>query len=86
MVKGDYAKQRENANLTYGYSNAYLIMNSDEDYVLVEGDFVTQTYYSHEGRITAGTLEVKGDFIQKDIFQVITVYIIFMPQINIKQF
>ena len=65
LVKGDYRKQRENANLTYGYSNAYLIMNSDEDYVLVEGDFVTQTYYSHEGRITAGTLEVKGDFIQK---------------------
>jgi len=35
------------------------------DYVCVEGNFVTQSYYSHNGRLTDGVLEVKGDFIQK---------------------
>jgi len=40
-------------------------MTNENDYVCVEGNFVTQSYYSHNGRLTDGVLEVKGDFIQK---------------------
>ena len=54
--------------VTYGGSLSYLIMSNEEDYVLVEGDFVTQTYYSHENLLTAGVLEIKGDFLQKITF------------------
>ena len=65
LVRGDYRIQSQNADLTYGNSNGYLTMNNAEDYVLVEGNFVTQAYNTHEGRLTAGILEVKGDFLQK---------------------
>ncbi len=68
LVKGDYRLQTQNANLTYGGSLSYLIMSNEEDYVLVEGDFVTQTYYSHENLLNAGVLEIKGDFLQKITF------------------
>jgi len=40
-------------------------MTNENDYVCVEGNFVTQSYYSHSSRLTDGVLEVKGDFIQK---------------------
>ncbi len=45
-------------------SSAYLKMQYDSDYVSVGGDFATYTSESHTGYLTAGTLELKGDFTQ----------------------
>ncbi|EIC06225.1 Fibronectin type III domain protein, partial [Acetivibrio thermocellus YS] len=69
IVKGDYRIQKESVNaqgqITYGGSDGILHMTNENDYVCVEGNFVTQSYYSHSSRLTDGVLEVKGDFIQK---------------------
>ncbi len=59
IVLGDY--KIDNGNY---YCNAYLNMTNEADYVYVEGDFLTKAYYSHEGSLTAGTLEVKGNFTE----------------------
>ena len=48
----------------YGGGNGILKMNNDDDYVSVGGNFVTTSKVSHENYLTAGTLEVKGDFYQ----------------------
>ncbi|MDP4182557.1 MAG: fibronectin type III domain-containing protein, partial [Bacillota bacterium] len=68
-VTGDYrlqtAAKASNGTVTYSYGNGCLKMVNDIDYVKVGGSFVTQSQYSHNGLLTAGTLEVKGDFIQK---------------------
>ncbi|MDD2402559.1 MAG: fibronectin type III domain-containing protein, partial [Clostridia bacterium] len=68
-VNGDYRLQRESKDSdgtkTYSYSSGYLKMVKDADYVQVGGNFITVAYYSHESCLTAGTLEVKGDFIEK---------------------
>ncbi|HEY9061790.1 MAG TPA: fibronectin type III domain-containing protein [Pseudobacteroides sp.] len=68
-VTGDYrmqtASKAGNGVISYSYGNGYLKMVNDIDYVKVEGSFITQSQYSHSGMLTAGTLEVKGDFIQK---------------------
>jgi chitodextrinase len=59
QVVGDYSIKNEN-----NYCYAYLKMVDDADYVLIEGNFTMQSYYSHSGLLTAGTLEVKGNFTQ----------------------
>ncbi len=48
----------------YALGNGYLKMTDGEGYVLVGGNFTTRSYNSHNGYLTAGTLEVKGDFTQ----------------------
>ena len=50
--------------VTYGNSSGRLIMTNENDYVLVGGRFVTQSRYNHSSYLTAGILEVKGDFNQ----------------------
>jgi len=40
-------------------------MVNEAGYIKVGGSFITKSYNNHEGYLTAGTLEVKGDFIQK---------------------
>ena len=50
-------------NLTLG-DYGCLIMTNAKDYVLVGKNFIFNTYYSTSGDLTAGTLEIKGDFIQ----------------------
>ncbi|MDD4402286.1 MAG: hypothetical protein PHI24_10520, partial [Desulfitobacteriaceae bacterium] len=68
-ISGDYrlqtVKKEQNEEVTYGNSNGYLKMNNENDYVTVSGSFVMHSQYSHDGLLTAGTLEVKGDFTQK---------------------
>jgi len=59
-VKGDY-KIENNRNHTW----AYLKMVNEADYVKVEGSFSTRSFGDHVEYLTAGTIEVKGDFIQK---------------------
>lgn len=46
------------------YSNGYLTMQNAEDYILVNGNMLAVPYYSGS-KLTAGTLEIKGDFTQK---------------------
>ncbi len=62
IVKGDYISDNYG---TYNYSYGYLYMTNPNDYMLVEGNFLMDSYYSHEGKLTAGTLEVKGNFTQR---------------------
>ena len=50
-------------NYTLTNRSGYLTMTDPDDYVLVEGDFSTQSA-NHSGRLTAGLLEVKGNFTQ----------------------
>jgi beta-lactamase superfamily II metal-dependent hydrolase/chitodextrinase len=45
------------------YVWAVLAMTNKEDYVRVDGTFTTYSYNNHLGSLTAGTMEVKGDFI-----------------------
>ena len=65
-VDGDYRNQRRSGNVetgyVYGNGSGILKMVNEEDYVLVKGDFISQTKVNHTGYLTDGTLEVKGDF------------------------
>ena len=69
IVKGNYRLQTATTNtddsVSYKYSNGYLKMVNESDHVTVEGDFITHSQHSHNGLLTAGTLEVQGDFTQK---------------------
>jgi hypothetical protein len=38
-------------------------MNNAADHVSVGGDFITDSWLSHDGYLTNGLFEVKGDFI-----------------------
>ena len=64
-VDGDYRIQTRGTNdfgeTTWGGSNGTLVMSKPEDYVLVGGTFATA---GKEATLTAGTLEVKGNFEQ----------------------
>ncbi len=42
-----------------------LCMTKEKDYLLVDGDFKMESAVSHKGKLSAGTLEIKGDFTQK---------------------
>ncbi|WP_323601814.1 hypothetical protein, partial [Rheinheimera pleomorphica] len=64
LVEGDYRLQQRLETEGYAESTGQLVMTNDADYVLVQGDFVMQSRSSHDGQLTAGVLEVKGDFTQ----------------------
>ena len=56
-----------NLNLKYSdrnYGYGYLSMQNGEDYVLVNGNMYVASEYAYS-KLTAGTLEIKGDFTQK---------------------
>ena len=59
-VQGDYRVQALNGT-NYTTSAGILNMTNGADTVKVLGDFVMQSTQSHEGKLTAGTLEVGGD-------------------------
>ncbi len=59
LVDGDF-----NYGTTSSYSRGYLQMTNENDYVLVGGNFYDRAYYSQSGKLTAGVLEVKGNFTQ----------------------
>lgn len=52
------------AKYSYVTGNGVLHMGNDNDHVIVGGSFITTSEASHEKYLTAGTLEVKGDFYQ----------------------
>ena len=66
-IDGDYRIQKEkteNGEKQYIESDGKLKMVNSGDSVLVHGGFYTQSSESSDGWLTAGTLEVKGDFYQ----------------------
>ena len=68
-VGSDYRLQRLQEDGSYSYSSAYLIMQNDTDYVLVNGEFVMDSSnYRSKNVLTAGTLEIKGNFTQKSTY------------------
>ena len=67
-IGGDLRIQRRvidsSGNTSYYSSYGCLNMTNENDYVMVSGNFITNSYCSHSGYLTNGTLEVKGDFTQ----------------------
>ena len=63
-VAGEYRLQTLRTDGTDSYSSGYLKMINAADYVLVGGNFVTQCYSTQTGYMTAGVLELKGNFTQ----------------------
>lgn len=54
--------------IVYDGSYGYIQMTGKEDYILVNGSFVIQSYYDNgNNRFTAGVLEVKGILYKKII-------------------
>jgi len=62
-VRGDYRLQTGSGG-TYTAGSGILAMADPADHVLVDGEFVTQSAMPHLGLLTAGVLEVKGNFTQ----------------------
>ena len=68
IVKGDYNIETEALDY-YGRpyktsSGGRLIMNNELGRVCVEGDFTTRSLSTTDGLLSAGTLELKGDFYE----------------------
>ncbi len=59
IVNGDYYNENTSAPC-YGQ----LDMTVPESYILVNGDFIVKSLYNHNGKLTEGILEVKGNFTQ----------------------
>ncbi|SDJ62915.1 intein N-terminal splicing region/RHS repeat-associated core domain-containing protein, partial [Lachnospiraceae bacterium G41] len=59
----DKAKIYVSNNLSVEYYG-YLIMTDENDYVLVNGNFTFNAINGHSGKLTAGVLELRGDFTQ----------------------
>ena len=59
-VGGDLNVSSTNKNYGFGY----LTMQNDEDYILVNGNMYAYPVYNYSS-LTAGTIELKGDFAQK---------------------
>ncbi|PLX92969.1 MAG: hypothetical protein C0621_08445, partial [Desulfuromonas sp.] len=76
VVEGDYRIQSistdAEGNPTYDSSAGYLTMTNPADHVLVYGDFVMDSMHSHNSCLTAGVLEVKGNFAQKGTYSYTT--------------
>jgi len=66
-VSGDYRLQLRSGNEgSYSYSTGtgVLVMTDAADRVTVEGSFIVQTKGAMQDQLTAGVLEIKGDFVQ----------------------
>ena len=72
-VNGDYRIQREDkgSDSGYTYSDGCLVMTNANDKVIVNGSFYTSSIANYDetgspnNDLTAGTMKVYGDFIQK---------------------
>ena len=67
-VMGDYRVQNrtlneEKTDYDYSSSNGYVIMDNENDYIFVKGDFCIQSQ-SRSSVFQSGKLEIKGDFYQ----------------------
>lgn len=66
-VSGDFRLQAYDGNGTYSASNGTLVMIKEDDKVKVGGNFVTQTAKNEQNYLTAGTMEIKGNFSQLSV-------------------
>lgn len=64
VVEGDYRMQTKLEDGSYIYSHGVLRMVNPADKVLVHGNFYMDSLHSHHGQLTAGVLELKGNFEQ----------------------
>lgn len=64
LVSGDYIIANEYDSAVHKPCSGILSMLNDKDYLQVGGDFETITKVDHSKYLTAGTLELKGDFTQ----------------------
>jgi len=64
-VAGDYKITNLDGS---GYSIGSINMTKESDRVFVGGSFVMNSNQSHTGYLTAGIMEIKGDFTQKSTF------------------
>jgi hypothetical protein len=60
-ITGDYLIESAEGS----YCNGYLTMTNINDYVSVGGNFLTDSTWRHNDKLTAGVLEVKGNFTQR---------------------
>ncbi len=70
-VEGDYRQQSRSGtegSYSYGRSAGLLTMRNEADYVLVKGNYVTETSMNTYGYLTHGTLELQGNFEQKSTY------------------
>lgn len=65
-VAGDYRMVRNEDSAVYEISDGILSMRNIGDKVCIEENFITMTSVDHTDYLTAGTLEIKGDFYQYD--------------------
>ncbi len=67
-VAGDFRVQTvselSEGNLSFGVSGGVVAMTTPPAHLIVNGDFITDSAASHNGQLTAGTLELRGDFQQ----------------------
>lgn len=63
-VKGNYDIVKKNAQGGNEYSNGYLKMVSEQDTLVVDGNFVMGSNCSHAGYLTNGEMKLKGNFTQ----------------------
>ncbi len=90
-VTGDYRLQSQTTNSNgekvWSDSYGYLKMVNEEDHLLVDG-FVYQSGYSQSSNLTAGTMEISGDFTQvgtnssNSIFAPIGTHTVFLNNID----
>ena len=59
-IGGDFNLKR----IDYTYGTGYLKMQNAEDHILVDGNMYASPLYNYS-TLTAGTIEIKGDFTQK---------------------
>ena len=64
LSTNDYWILTDEDSAVYSQSSGMLKMINSGDYVLVNGSFITYTNKSHKDLLTAGILEIKGDFYQ----------------------
>ncbi|MDE5779899.1 MAG: fibronectin type III domain-containing protein, partial [Lachnospiraceae bacterium] len=65
IVDGDYRQQTRSGKegqYTYVNSSGILKMTNPDDYVVINGDYVNHSSVSHQNYLSAGVMEVHGDF------------------------
>lgn len=65
-TSGNYMLLQNEDSAVHTVSSGILDMTHDKDNIIVGGNFITMSDKNHTDYLTAGTLEIKGDFYQYD--------------------
>ena len=82
-VRRDYRQQDRLSDGSFGMSWGILKMVNPQDKMQVNGDFYAGSLHSHQGQLTAGILELKGNFSQLRTSAMIVPDIALHPAIHI---